>query len=552
MATLPYFVFSPNTIISLIGLVRGPDRTVPTPAEDWRGATVDVIIPALNEEHAIAACLESVLRQTLKPRRIMLVDDGSRDRTVEVAERFCRLHGAELTVIRRRAPIGKTPTIKRQALELDGDVEFILDGDTILDSDNYIERAVEELYKAVGVASACGTIMPLRDKDRRRFDARPALERFHWIEPTAQLARPKPLLRRIANGITNVYREVLYLFLQRFVYLGQMTAFGSITNPVGCAVAYRRRYVKQLFEKYTPIFGDDLTNSEDIFIGFALLNEGYRNIQLTDVYARTVEPEVQRLPRQLYLWSSSFLQCCYYFDDLVRSAPRGLRSSLRRPGGGAGGSGSGSDGASRPQRNRNLAPGEPVPQRGHAARERIDAPVMAPQLAMAGTGPGLALGPAHARAAALPASVLAREIASGADGPAPSSGGDRAPATGGIERRRIAEPYRQPFGVAHTRRHGRPIGWVLLMSAFEKIAFPATLISMVVMAWWEPLVVTILGETVVAVTALVIVARGARLEYFAKGLAVVPMRYALLLYDGVTIGRFAWDLWISGNRRWRK
>lgn len=533
MATLPYFVFSPNTIISLIGLVRGPDRTVPTPAEDWRAAKVDVIIPALNEEHAIAACLESVLRQTFKPRRIMLVDDGSRDRTVEIAEGFCRMRGAALTVVRRRAPIGKTPTIKRQALELDGDVEFILDGDTILDSDNYIERTVEELYKAVGVASACGTIMPLREKDRRRFDARPALREFHDLEPTAQLARAKPLLRRLANGITNVYREVLYMFLQRFVYLGQMTAFGSITNPVGCAVAYRRRYVKNLFEKYTPIFGDDLTNSEDIFIGFALLNEGYRNIQLTDVYARTVEPEVQRLPRQLYLWSSSFLQCCYYFDDLVRSAPRGIRSWVRGgPGGRAGGTGGG---------RRSPAPPAPaLSSQGHAARERTAERVPAfSQFAMAGIAP-----------AALPATVLAREAAASATGP--DVPGGSGPKPGGAERRRIAEPYRQPFGVAYTRKHGRPIGWVLLMSAFEKIAFPATLISMAILAWWEPLAVTILGETVVSLTALVIVARGQRLEYLVKGAAVVPMRYALLLYDGVTIGRFARDLWISGNRRWRK
>ena len=116
-----------------------------------------------------------------------------------------------------------------------------------------------------------------------------------------------------------MYREVLYLFLQRFVYRGQMAFFGTTSNPVGCAVAYRRKYVRALFDHIGPILGDDLTNSEDIFIGFAMLNEGYRNIQLTDVYARTVEPEVQRLPRQIYLWSSSFLQSCYYFDPLLRS-----------------------------------------------------------------------------------------------------------------------------------------------------------------------------------------------------------------------------------------
>ena len=125
-------------------------------------------------------------------------------------------------------------------------------------------------------------------------------------------------------------------------------------------------------------------------------------------------------------------------------------------------------------------------------------------------------------------------------------------AQGGIERRRIAEPYRQPFGVAYTKKHGRPIGWVLLMSLFEKIAFPATLLIMLALTWWEPLVVTILGETAVSLFALVIVAKGERLRYFFKGLAVVPMRYVLLLYDAVTISRFSWDLWISKNRRWRK
>src|SRR5262249_9637949 len=124
---------------------------------------------------------------------------------------------------------------------------------------------------------------------------------------------------------TNIYREVLYLFLQRFVYRGQMASFGTTTNPVGCAVAYRRKYVRALFDHIGPILGDDLTNSEDIFIGFSMLNEGYRNIQLTDVYARTVEPGVLRLPRQIYLWSSAFLQSCYYFDTLVRSPFRMLK-----------------------------------------------------------------------------------------------------------------------------------------------------------------------------------------------------------------------------------
>ena len=78
MAQLPTFVFSPNTLLSAIGLMRGPDTTRPQPADDWRDATVDVVIPAHNEQENIVRCLQSVLRQTLRPRHIVLVDDGSR------------------------------------------------------------------------------------------------------------------------------------------------------------------------------------------------------------------------------------------------------------------------------------------------------------------------------------------------------------------------------------------------------------------------------------------------------------------------------------------
>jgi glycosyltransferase involved in cell wall biosynthesis len=319
MATMPSFVVSASTALSVCGLLRGPDRTVATPAEDWTQAQVDVIIPALNEADTIILCLASIFRQTMRPRRIMLIDDGSTDGTIELARAFCRHHGVALTAIRRRKPIGKTPTIKRQARDLDSDVEFILDGDTILESDTYIERTVRELYQAVGIGSAFGTVLPMRHKDRRQLvgcaEVREFLSANPGVLPTAQPS----WIHRFAREITNLYREVLYLFLQRCVYRGQMVFCGTTTHPVGCAVAYRRKYVKALFEYVNPILGDDLTNSEDIFIGFAMLNEGYRNIQLTDVYARTVEPEAHRLPQQMYMWSSSFFQSCYYFDPLLRS-----------------------------------------------------------------------------------------------------------------------------------------------------------------------------------------------------------------------------------------
>jgi len=527
MATYPYFVVSPSTVLSLIGVLRGPDRTVATPAEDWREAKVDVVIPALNEAENIVLCLASVVRQTLKPRHIILIDDGSTDDTVERAQAFCSMHGVELTAIKRRKPIGKTPTIKRQAREFDSDVEFILDADTVLQSDNYIERTVQELYQAVGIASAFGTILPQRRRDRQRSRENATVRAFEANHPGMRAVEDDGVLRNLRCGITNLYRETLYLFLQRFVYRGQLAFFGTTSNPVGCAVAYRRKYVKALFDHISPILGDDLTNSEDIFIGFAMLNEGYRNIQLTDIYARTEEPEAQRLPRQIYLWSSSFLQSCYYFDALLCSPFKVFkRSRIRR---------------------RRATVSQPSP----VAASSTYAVTASPMLAMAGAGTELQIGSRQPIRLSGAAVDLGRWEERPGDN-ARANGSVSASWTAGNDRRTAREPYRQAFGRERTATDGRPAGWILLMSAVEKVFFPFALLIMLIYGSWEALAVTVAAETAVCTMALALVMKGKRLEYAVKAVAATPIRYALIGTELITIGRFATDLWITRNRSWRK
>lgn len=463
MATAPWFVISPNTLLSAVGLMRSPDPMVPVPAADWRSAAVDVVIPAYKEEDNIVHCLASLARQTMRPRNIILVEDGAKDQTVPRAREYAEAAGLNLTVIEREKSIGKTPTIKRQSREFDSDVEFILDGDTFLESTDYIERCVQELYQGVGIASACGTILPMRPRDRHALAQTEEFKRWHGATTYDDPHALRGGLHSLWWWITNTYRDCLYMFLQRFVYKGQMVFFGSITNPVGCAVAYRREYIKDLFDKYEPLFGDDLTNSEDIFIGFALNHQGYRNIQLQDVLARSEEPEVQRLPRQVYLWSSSFLQSCYYFDSLLRTPFRVFRlmSKKRR-------------------------------EKSSGDAERVE------------------------------------------------------------DLRTNKEQYRQPFGEAYTQQYGRPIGWTMFLSAFEKISFPTAIIILLILRMWEPLVVTLLAEMIVSLVVLVVVSKGARIRALFKGILVTPLRYLLMAFDVVTIVRFAADLWITGNRKWRK
>lgn len=49
---------------------------------------ITVYVPCYNGEQFIEGCLGSLLRQTLKPSRIMLIDDGSTDSSAEIAADF--------------------------------------------------------------------------------------------------------------------------------------------------------------------------------------------------------------------------------------------------------------------------------------------------------------------------------------------------------------------------------------------------------------------------------------------------------------------------------
>src|SRR5215210_2811674 len=68
-----------------VAFVRRHLHAVRYRAPKARRAKVLVIVPAHNEEDAIGACVESLLRQSRRPDRIVVVADNCSDRTAEVA-----------------------------------------------------------------------------------------------------------------------------------------------------------------------------------------------------------------------------------------------------------------------------------------------------------------------------------------------------------------------------------------------------------------------------------------------------------------------------------
>ncbi|EKE19411.1 MAG: hypothetical protein ACD_9C00028G0005, partial [uncultured bacterium] len=144
---------------------------------------VDVIIPAYNEEMVIRRTIKAILNSTYQNYRIIVIDDGSQDRTYEFAQRDfgnnskVRIYTKENT--------GKSDTLNFGISKSGGEIIITLDADTLFRSDTMeklIRRFVNQEIAAVAGNAKVGNRINILTRwqaleyitsqnfDRRAFD----------------------------------------------------------------------------------------------------------------------------------------------------------------------------------------------------------------------------------------------------------------------------------------------------------------------------------------------------------------------------------------------
>ncbi len=99
---------------------------------------ISVVIPALNEEKSIEACLLSLKNQTYEDFELIVVDGGSEDRTVEIASRHARVIEQESSTI---------GGARREGAEISvGNILAFTDADSIADC-NWLMRIAKNLER---------------------------------------------------------------------------------------------------------------------------------------------------------------------------------------------------------------------------------------------------------------------------------------------------------------------------------------------------------------------------------------------------------------------
>ena len=240
-----------------------------------RFPSVTVIVPAYNEERTIAKTLRSLLKLDY-PRnklKIFVVDDGSTDRTYEIAKRFENAHKGLVKVFKKQNG-GKASAlnygIKRTKSELI----------VSLDADSFVSR--DALKRMVGY-----------------FDD-PAVMA---VTPALKVYKPKGFWRRI-----QAMEYLLGVFLRKAFAL-----LGSVHVTPGPFSAYRRKF----FERYG--YYDEGNLTEDIEVALRIQAKGYDIENSIKAEVFTVAPN-RFLPllRQRLRWYTGFIVNLFRYRSLFK------------------------------------------------------------------------------------------------------------------------------------------------------------------------------------------------------------------------------------------
>jgi glycosyltransferase involved in cell wall biosynthesis len=134
--------------------------------EDILRPCVSVVIPAFNCENFVSETLESVRNQTMRDWEIIIVDDSSSDKGVEVIERFIASESRTIKLVKNKYGKGVAGSLNT-AIELaEGKYLARLDADDICKNDRF-EKQIR--YLDENNLDICGSAIEFFDSAKGKF-----------------------------------------------------------------------------------------------------------------------------------------------------------------------------------------------------------------------------------------------------------------------------------------------------------------------------------------------------------------------------------------------
>jgi cellulose synthase/poly-beta-1,6-N-acetylglucosamine synthase-like glycosyltransferase len=231
--------------------------------------SVAVLVPAYNEEKVIERTVRAVLASNYPNFRVIVIDDGSSDNTLEVARRaFVAEEASGRVLILTKPNSGKAEALNFGLLHVEDEIFVGIDADTVI------------------APSAISRLIP------------------HFVNPKVGAVAGNAKVGNRVNLWTR-WQALEYITSQNFERRA-LNTLGAVSVVPGAIGAWRVSAVREAGGYHTD------TVAEDADLTMALLRRGYR-VEYEDLALAYTEAPVNAngLMRQRFRWSFGILQAVW-------------------------------------------------------------------------------------------------------------------------------------------------------------------------------------------------------------------------------------------------
>lgn len=230
-----------------------------------KNSMISIIVPVYNVERYLKKCIESLIHQTYRNIEIILVDDGSTDRSKEICDAYAKEDFRIRVIHQENQGLSQT---RRNGLEI-AKADYVV----FVDSDDYVdERFVEKLWKLmennvdmalVGFKNIdeTGKIVPIKPEKSEILEKEDMLDRFllqkPYINAMWNKCYKKEILEKIdfPSGILFEDFAVIYRIIDQC---------GRIALSSETLYNYRIREDSIMTQEFTLKKMDLIKNSDDM------------------------------------------------------------------------------------------------------------------------------------------------------------------------------------------------------------------------------------------------------------------------------------------------
>lgn len=241
---------------------------------------VSIIVPVYNGEPTIARCIESILLQTLQEIELIVVDDGSTDKTPEICATY---HDSRF--IYHRKPNGGVSSARNVGISL-AHGEYI----GFVDADDYISLDFcQKMYEA-----SSSTISDICMCD------------YHILYDNGERTTYTDSLQGYFFDKSQIHSDVLSSFL------GHIDSDGNIAKNDWAII--RRLFRRRFLHEQNLLFDESLSNSEDCLFAYLATHKANGMVYLKNEFLYFNIRNSQSLTRR-YL-KDYWIQRCRIIDEL--------------------------------------------------------------------------------------------------------------------------------------------------------------------------------------------------------------------------------------------